>query len=325
MFLMRFGMRSASDDPAARAALYAATIDMCAWAESRGAVAAVVSQHHGSNDGYLPSPLPLAAAIASRTTSLSIGVAALLLACYEPVKLAEDMAVIDLISGGRVTYVVGVGYRPKEFAMFGVDPAKRGKLVEQRIKVLRRLWNGETVDIDGRSVRITPGPFTPGGPMLAYGGGSPVAARRAGRLGMLFIAERKAEAALTEAYAAGAREAGVPEVGCMFPDPDLPSTVAVADDTDRAWAELGPYFLRDAISYGEWNRDRPGTASVSYATTVEELRNERGEYQILTPDEARAVVARGVPLGLQPLAGGVPPDIAWPYLETAARALTEQL
>src|SRR5271170_7030451 len=176
---MRFSQRSAAEDAAARADLYAATIDMCAWAEDHGALAAILSQHHASEDGYLPSPVPLAAAIAARTSTLPITVAALLLALYEPVKLAEDLAVVDLLSRGRVSYVVGIGYRDEEFDMFGVDRRHRGRLVEERIGQLRRLWAGEWVEIDGRRAHVTPRPYTPGGPLLAYGGGTAAAARRA--------------------------------------------------------------------------------------------------------------------------------------------------
>src|SRR6476660_3072403 len=189
MFIMRFGMRSHAHDAAARGAMYGAALDMSSWAETRGCIATVLSEHHAVDDGYLPSPVPLAAAIAARTSTLAINVAALLLAFYEPVKLAEDLAVVDLLSRGRVSYVIGIGYRAEEFAMFGVDRRERARLVEERIQVLRTLWAGDTVEVDGRPVGITPPPFTPGGPMLAYGGGSEAAARRAGRLGMLFIAE----------------------------------------------------------------------------------------------------------------------------------------
>ena len=122
MFTMRYSMRTPLGCSAAeRADLYSATVDMCAWAEGKGAVAAVISQHHAADDGYLPSPLPLAAAIAARTTTMPISIAALLLLHYEPVKLAEDLAVVDLISRGRVSAVLGLGYRDVEMAMFGVD------------------------------------------------------------------------------------------------------------------------------------------------------------------------------------------------------------
>lgn len=316
MYMMRFSMRSITSDPEARAGGYGALLDMASWAETKGCLATVLSEHHASDDGYLPSPVPLAAAIAARTSTMVINVAALLLALYEPVKLAEDLAVVDLISRGRVSYVVGIGYRDEEFDMFAVARKGRGKVVEERITQLRRLWSGEAVDFEGREVRVTPLPYTPGGPMLAYGGGTEVAAKRAGRLGMFFIAETH-RPDLEAAYHAAAEDAGVAPIGCMFPTAGIPLTVFVADDPDRAWAEIGEYLLLDAASYGRWNAHREGTASVSFATTVEELRAERGEYQIITPDEAAAYVARGVPLALQPLVGGIPPEIAWRYLEAA--------
>ncbi len=314
MFMMRFGMRAATSQPDERADLYAATIDMCAWAESRGCVAAVVSQHHAVEDGYLPSPVPLAAAIAARTTQLPINVGALLLALYEPVKLAEDLAVVDLISRGRVSYVVGIGYRPEEFAMFGIDPKRRGALVEERIGLLKRLWSGERVALEGRTVEVTPRPFTPGGPFLAYGGGSEAAARRAGRLGLFFMAETH-DSSLEAAYRAGGGETAP---GCMFPPTGIPLTVFVAEDPERAWAEIGQYLLADAISYSQWNATRSGTASISRAVSVAELASEHGAYQIVTPEQARDLLRGGFPLNLQPLVGGLPPDLAWPYLETAA-------
>ncbi len=229
MFMMRFAMRAATPQPEDRADLYAATLEMCAWAETKGCVAAVLSQHHAVEDGYLPSPLPLAAAIAARTAVLPITVGALLLALYEPVKLAEDMAVVDLISRGRVSYVVGIGYRPEEFDMFGLDSRRRGALVEERIGLLQRLWSGDRVTLDGRTIVVTPPPFTPGGPFLAYGGGSEAAARRAGRLGLYFMAETH-DSSLEEAYRAAGGDAAP---GCMFPPAGLPLTVFVADDPER--------------------------------------------------------------------------------------------
>ncbi len=297
--------------------MYGAALDMASWAETRGCVATAISQHHAVEDGYLPSPVPLAAAIAARTSTLPISVAALLLALYEPVKLAEDLVIVDLVSRGRVSYVVGIGYRDEEFEMFGVERRRRAQIVEDRIGVLRRLWKGEWVQVDGRRARVTPAPFTPGGPLLAYGGGTEAAARRAGRLGMLFIAETH-DATLEAPYREAAGEAGVTPLGCHFPTPGIPLTVFVAEDPDRAWAEIGEYLLLDAAGYAAWNAHRAGTASVSFASTVEELKAERGSYQIMTPDEASDHIAKGNPLALQPLVGGIPVDTAWRYLETAA-------
>jgi len=316
MYLARFAMRTDSAEPSARADLYATALEMTAWSESRGCLSVIISEHHAVPDGYLPSPLPLAAAMAARTTKIGINVSALLLALYEPIKLAEDMAVLDLISRGRVSYVVGIGYRDEEFDLFGVDRRGRGKLVEDRIRLLRQLWTGDVVEHEGRAVTVTPLPYSKGGPMLAYGGGTVAAAERAGRLGLYFMAN-SADTALESVYREAAEKAGVRALGCRLMDPAMPLTVFVADDPDRAWSEIGHYLLKDATSYASWHSG-PGTPNVSFAGTVEELKAERGAYRIVTPDEGRAMIAAGQPLSLQPLVGGMPPDVAWPYLEAAA-------
>jgi len=317
MFMMRFSMRAGTSDPAARAALYTSTLEMARWGEERGCLAVVLSQHHASPDGYLPSPVPMASAVAAATSTIAINVAALLLVFYEPIKLAEDMAVVDLISGGRVSYVIGIGYRDTEFDMFGVDRARRGPLTEERIGVLRRAWTGEPFEFEGRPVQVTPLPYSPGGPTLLYGGGSVAAARRAARLGMFFVAEAN-KPELEVAYQEESERLGIPPLGCSLPSVSMPLTVFVADDPDRAWAELGSYMFADAELYGQWNAHRTGVASISHAGSVDELRNEEGSYQVLTPDQALALVRAGMPLALQPLVGGLPPDLAWPYLEAAA-------
>ena len=201
--------------------------------------------------------------------------------------------------------------------MFGLDRRLRASTIERRIGILRRLLREELVDVEGRLVRVTPPPFTPGGPVLAYGGGTAAAARRAGRLGMYFVAESH-DVGLEAAYRDEAERTGVAPVGCTFPQTGVPLTVFVADDPDKAWREIGEYLLFDAVGYARWNAHRSGTASISFATTVAELRAERGAYQIITPEEASAYLGRGIPLNLQPLVGGLPPDVAWPYLETAA-------
>src|ERR1700754_4173240 len=123
MFTLRFDMRLSHG---AATELYAAAIDMCAWAETRGAVIAVLSEHHGTDDGHLPVPHILASAIAARTKQLAILLAAVPIPFWDPVRLAEEMAVLDIISKGRVSYAFGVGHRPEEYEHFGIDMDGRG-------------------------------------------------------------------------------------------------------------------------------------------------------------------------------------------------------
>jgi alkanesulfonate monooxygenase SsuD/methylene tetrahydromethanopterin reductase-like flavin-dependent oxidoreductase (luciferase family) len=315
MFLMRFDMRAPAFGAAA-VDLYAAALEMAAWGESRGCVAVVISEHHASPDGYLPSPLVLASAVAARTTALPIQVAALLLPFYEPVRLAEDMAVLDIVSGGRVSYVIGLGYRDEEFEMFGVQRRGRGRRAEAAIELLRRAWSGAPIEYDGRRVHVTPAPLTPGGPALMLGGSSAAAARRAARCGLGLYAQVSApdlETIYREACAAHDREPGM----CMIPPPGIVTSAFVAEDVDAAWNEMGPYLLHDARMYTEWLGG--GSAAVTTtAASVDELRAEQGAYRIFGIDEAIDHVRQNGILVTQPLCGGLPPALAWRSLQLIA-------
>ena len=252
---MRFDLR-APDFGAPRAELYAAALDMAAWAESRGCLSAVLCEHHTSDDGYLPSPMILASAMAARTTTLPITIAVVLLPLYDPVRLAEEMCVLDIISNGRVTYIAAIGYRPVEYDMYGVDFHTRGKLAEHKLALLLRAKTGEPFDVEGRHIHVTPPPVTPGGPMVMWGGGSVAAARRAGRFGIGFLAQGGGPE-LHNAYEAAARDAGHEPLLCFVPPADTATTVFVADDLDRAWDELGPHLMHDVRTYAQLERREP--------------------------------------------------------------------
>ena len=159
--------------------LYAAALDMAEWAEDKGCLGVVISEHHGSEDGYLPSPLVIAAAVAARTSNVGISIAALLLLMNDPIKLAEDLNVLDHLSRGRAPCaIIELVLAARKPAMFGIDPRQRGAEMEERLEVLQAALAGETVTWRGRTGAVRPLPYTEGGMKLAYGGGSPAAARR---------------------------------------------------------------------------------------------------------------------------------------------------
>jgi alkanesulfonate monooxygenase SsuD/methylene tetrahydromethanopterin reductase-like flavin-dependent oxidoreductase (luciferase family) len=318
MFTLRFDMR-APGWAAPAADLYAAAIDMCAWAETRGAALAVLSEHHGAEDGHLPAPLTLASAIAARTQSLAILLAAVTIPLWDPVRLAEEMTVLDLISRGRVLYAFGVGHRSSEYQQFGVDMATRGRVADEILAVLGPLVRGESVEYRGRTVRVTPPCGSPGGPMVLIAGGSKAAARRAGAFGLGFVSQT-ALPGLKEVYEEQCRAHGHEPGMIQFPVEGAPTAVFVADDVDTAWDELGPYLLHDAVMAASYRPQDDSVASITRADSVAALRAEGGPYRILTPDEATEFVRDGRLLPLHPLCGGAPPDIAWPYLERAAAA-----
>ena len=101
----------------------------------------------------------------------------------------------------------------------------------------------------------------------------------------------------------------------MLPDRDTPSVVFVADDVDQAWSELGEHLLHDARTYAEWNPDNHTSAGISHVTTVAELRESSASHVIISVPEAISLVRAGLILNLAPLCGGIPPEVAWPYLK----------
>lgn len=318
MFTMRFDMRSPSSGAPAPA-LYDATLEMCAWAETRGALIAVLSEHHATADGHLPSPLILATAIAARTQVLNVLVAAAVLPLYHPVRLAEDMAVIDNISKGRVSYAFGIGHRAEEYEHMGVDVRRRGRMADDNLALILRLLAGDPVEVDGRRVHVTPPPVNASRPRIMVAGGSVAAAKRAGRHGLGFIAFAD-NPELRAAFEAESLAHGHQPGPAQFPDGRSATAVFVADDVDAAWAEIGHYLLHDAQMAAAYRQGDESVASITRANSVAELREAQSAYAVLTPDDAVAKIRSGVVLALHPLCGGMPPELAWPYLERAALA-----
>jgi alkanesulfonate monooxygenase SsuD/methylene tetrahydromethanopterin reductase-like flavin-dependent oxidoreductase (luciferase family) len=218
-----------------------------------------------------------------------------------------------------VSYVAAIGYRPVEYDMYGVDFHRRGTIAEQKLSVLLQAKTGEPFDHEGRRIHVTPAPLTLGGPMVAWGGGSTAAARRAGRFGVAFLAQGGGPE-LSDEYEHASRGAGHEPLLCYVPPTDAATTVFVTDDVDRGWDELGPYLMHDVRMYASWNEGNDHTASLSFVATADELRAENRTHRILDVDEAVELVRAGSPLQLHPLIGGLPPEIAWRFLETAADA-----
>lgn len=316
MFILRFDMRCPEWGEASPAELYAAAVEMSRYGEQHGALSIVVSEHHHSADGYLPSPLLLASAIAAATETIPIQVGALLLPLHDPVRIAEDMVILDHLSRGRVSYVLAVGYRPEEYAMFGRDFRSRGRRMETSLAALRDAFSGEPFGYGERRAWVRPRPFTPGGPTLFLGGHSRVAVRRAARFGLGVITE--GGTGLQELYAEECRKHGHEPGPFIDPPTGGASSVFVADDPDAAWERYGPHLLHDAQTYAAWMGEGHDSVSKSKASDVAALRAEQGSYRIFSVDEAIAYVRERGMLGLQPLCGGLPPALAWESLRLVA-------
>jgi probable F420-dependent oxidoreductase len=195
---------------------YADIIELSRLAESEGFDSVWVSEHHGAGDGYLPSLLPMLAAVAAATERIGVGTGVMLTPFHHPLRLAEDAAVVDLISGGRLMLGLGLGWREEEFRMFDVPVKERVRRTNETVEILRKAWTGERFSHDGKvfsidQVRITPAPAQRPGPPIYLGGFVEDAVRRAGRMGDGYIRSRGGleDAVQAAAWAEeGAREAG---------------------------------------------------------------------------------------------------------------------
>ena len=168
--------------------LYGEILDQIVWGENNGFDDVWLSEHHFIEDGYLPSILPIAAAIAARTKRIRIASGVMLLPFHHSVRLAEDIAVVDVISGGRFELGAGVGYKLEEFDSFGVPFKERGSRANETLGIVRRLLDGETVTLknqffDLKNTRITPEPIQRPHPPIWVGGFTQAALRRAVRYG----------------------------------------------------------------------------------------------------------------------------------------------
>jgi alkanesulfonate monooxygenase SsuD/methylene tetrahydromethanopterin reductase-like flavin-dependent oxidoreductase (luciferase family) len=321
-FILRFDLRAPAFG-APTADLYATALDMAAWGEEHGFTALVVSEHHATDDGYLPSPIVMAPAMAARTKQIAISVAALLVPLYDPIKLAEDIAVLDHISRGRVSYVAGIGYRPAEYSSLGRSFADRARDMEAAIHLMRKAWTGEPFEHEGRVVHVRPTPYTAPHPVLCYGGGTRAAARRAARLDMPFFPQLRSDRLVAEYE--GERERLGLAPGFVISPGGGPLNVFVSEDPDRTWARIGENLLHDARSYAQWQLDaHMDSVALDTATSVDELRRNE-VYAVVTPDECVELVRTHGSLALHPLCGGISPEIAWESLELVAAKVQTRL
>lgn len=316
-------MRAPNDDRSSIVERYRSANEMVSWAENNGCLAAMVSEHHSSPDNYLPSPLILATSFASVTSSLPISIGVVLLNMYDPIKLAEDMAVLDILSDGRVSYIIGLGYRPEEYEMFGVRMANRGQVIEEKIAALLQALSGQQFEYQGRTVQVTPSAQLTSRISMGYGGHSKAAARRAGKFGFDFYANG-GDSTLVDSYTRAAISAGHDPGVAVIPEPNAAQCVFVAEDLDKAWKEIGPHMLHDIRMYREWEGD-DRTAITSFATSIEEIREQNGAYRIVTPQQALDMIASKGPLMMSPLVGGCPPQFGWDSLKLLAEKVLPEL
>lgn len=321
---VRFNCVQPGLDPVEMSARYQAFVEMAGYADDHALSTVTLEEHHGADNGWSPAPLAMAALVFGRTKTIGVSISALLVPLHDPLRIAEDIAVLDLASGGRLTVIGGIGYRPEEYAAHGKDWSRRGALQDEAIDTMLKAWTGEPFEYRGTTVRVTPRPFTQPHPLLLLGGTSKVAARRAARFGLPFFPAAHLPE-LEAYYYAQCAEHGT-QGFCMMPGASTVMT-HVAEDPDRVWAELWSHFLHEAKTYASWQTDDISSAVHSHALDAETLRAE-GIYEVVTPAEL-AERMRGdgaaAACNLHPLVGGMPIEEGWSSLRLYVEEVLPQL
>lgn len=306
---------------------FSATIAECERAEAGGFDSVWLGEHH-DNALLYPTPLVGLAAIASRTRRVRLGTGVLLLPLYHPLAVAEEAAMVDVISGGRLILGVGAGYAPEEFAAFGVSMTERGRRLDEAVPLLQRLWTEEKVTHEGRHYRIggatlRPRPVQRPRPPIWLAGWVEPALRRAGRLGDGWLGGPSAtldELAgcvrrYREARTAAGRDAATGEVALI-------RYVFVGESLQRARAVAGAPFVRAfEETYFRW--PHPVVKRPPGALGIERLSEDR----IILGDPAscaRQIARFREALGLTHLVcrmsvAGIPPDAARASMELFTR------
>ena len=235
--------------------IYNEILDQIVWGEENGFDDIWLSEHHFIEDGYSPALMPIAAAIAAKTKKIRIGTSVMLLPFHNPVRLAEDAATVDVISGGRLELGAGVGYKVEEFEGFAVSSKERGARTNESLEILARLWEGETLTFKGKyyevnNVKLTPEPIQKPRPPLWVGGFTPPALRRAAKYGDGYIGVGP----LTEnyqRYVAALEKQGKPTTNLRLAGGFF--WLIPSNDPDKTWHEAADHVIYQTNAYAEWS------------------------------------------------------------------------
>jgi alkanesulfonate monooxygenase SsuD/methylene tetrahydromethanopterin reductase-like flavin-dependent oxidoreductase (luciferase family) len=294
---LMFDLRSA-DFGMPHEQLYPVALEMMEYADRQGIDNIIFAEHHGSPDGYCPVPSLAAAAAGARTDRIMITLCALILPLHDPVKVAETIAVTDLICGGRLHTVLAAGYAEREFAMFRKSLKDRGRSMDEGLQIITRALSGERFMDGDREIFVRPLPKVM--PQIYVGGGVAAAAKRAAKFNLGF---NPLSPNLDAIYEAECRRLG------REPGPIFGRSVGIhcAEDVEKGWHDIGDYVAFMAEAYAAIG------APLYQAKPVEEVRAS-GMVKVLTPDQC-VELAKTRHISLMPLLSGLSPDIGWRSLE----------
>ncbi|MBI4279652.1 MAG: LLM class flavin-dependent oxidoreductase [Armatimonadetes bacterium] len=294
---MKFGLFLASQHGPGEsmAARFAEHVEQVEVAREVGFVSLFTGHHYLSTPYQMLQPVPVLSYVASRVPGMSIGPGVLLLALVNPVYVAEEMATLDVLTGGRLIFGVGLGYREEEYDAFGVPRAGRVRRFTTHLDIVRRLWAGEAVTYETdyctlRNATLVSRPLQQPHPPIWIAANNDGAVRRAARLGDTWFIAPHSRLAVLEAQMALYREERA-RLGLPMPE-DIPlfRECFVGEDRRTVHSEARPYLERKYQTYVTWGQDRAMPAHDPLAVPYEELVGDR--FIVGTPEECVAQIRR---------------------------------
>jgi probable F420-dependent oxidoreductase len=256
-----------------------------------------LEEHHGVRDHYWPSPLTALAGAATRTERIALGTDVIVLPFYHPVRVAEDAAQLQIMSGGRFILGAAIGYKPDEFALYGVALERRGERFAEAIELIRRLWTEDEVDFEGRHLRLAGARIEPRpdrAPPIWIGGWGPRSLERAARLGDAWIPGPTADLArLLDAqasYRTNLLAAGIDPADRPAP---LTRDVVIAPSDAQAREVAERHLLvayRDEYGGGTWAHPFIGDDDPASLGQLDELGRDR--FLVGSPETICREIAR---------------------------------
>jgi probable F420-dependent oxidoreductase len=287
-----FGLLSAqlrSDDSDWRRA-YQDTIDTAARAEALGFDSVWTTEHHFIDDGYMPSLLAVSAAIAAATSRIEIATGVLLAPLHHPLRLAEDAATVQLLSDGRLTLGLGLGWSATEYEAFSADMRTRGRAMDEILTILRNAWSGGVFEHDGDVYQFPPLAVrpTPHRPIpIVIGGGAEAAIRRAGTSADGIFSNVPSDRYLTQV--GWARQEIERRGGSVDDFRWLHYTVMYpCDDTQAGWERLRPHLWQMSWKYSDMEASATRTGALPEAPPLaadQEARIRERAVLVGTSDE----------------------------------------
>ena len=275
---------------------YKEALEEVVRAEDLGFDSVWMEEHHSVTDHYWPSPLPVLAGFATRTSRITLGTDILVAAFYHPVRLAEDVALLDVMSGGRMTLGIAIGYKPDEFALYGVDLEKRGARFEEQLAIMKALWTEDRVRFTGRYYtlegRLEPKPVTRPHPPVWIGGWGDLTLKRAATLADNWIPGPTADLKrLREGKRTFLEHRGAAKGATPITEWPLTRDVIIAD-TDAAARELAERHIMVAYRKEYAGGFRHPFIDAAIATDLDRLMEDR--FIIGGPDQCIPKIRRFV-------------------------------